>query len=233
MYFSNAAVNGLCAPSPSAAVDPALAAKAISVSDESGSTSRQAAPERARRAHALHLLGKGIVAAGVEDDEAQPPGRLENPDDPLERHGLVVDVEVALEHGVDGQQIVGAADLDAVAGVIHDRNVGIARGVGEVPDHPAHRAAAQVVLRFHDVEARGAEQRGDGAGVFLRIGQRPDVGIVRIADDQRDALFGKRIGQQQQGRQQPEDQGLQRVHVRLPNIVSQSIVSVSPRFGSD
>ena len=38
MNFSNAAVNGLFAPSPSAATDPALAANAISVSDVDGST---------------------------------------------------------------------------------------------------------------------------------------------------------------------------------------------------
>jgi hypothetical protein len=36
--LSSALVNGLCAPSPSCAVEPALAAKAISVFEPAGST---------------------------------------------------------------------------------------------------------------------------------------------------------------------------------------------------
>ena len=119
--------------------------------------SGEAAADRTGGADSLHLADERIVAAGVENDQPQPLGRLENAHNALDRDGLVVDVEIALQHHVDRQQVVRAIDLDAVAGVIDDRNVGRARDVGKVPERAAHRIAAHVVLGLDHVEAGIAE----------------------------------------------------------------------------
>ena len=81
--------------------------------------------------------GKRIVATGVEQDQPQPLDRLQRPDDAVERHRFVVHVVVAAELRVDRHQIVRAADLDAVTGVVDDRDVGALR---RRPGNRARRA---------------------------------------------------------------------------------------------
>ena len=101
-----------------------------------------------------------------------------------------------------------------MTGVIDDGDVGIARGVGKIPECAAHGVAAHVVLGLDHVETGIAEQRGDGGGVILRIGQAPHIDVVRIADHQRNALIGQRPhGQQQAGGQKRQEPGLDCVHV--------------------
>ena len=56
--------------------------------------------------------------------------------DTVQRERLVIDVVVALELGVDRNQIIGAVDLDAVAGIIDHGDIGIAGLVGEFAQHP-------------------------------------------------------------------------------------------------
>jgi hypothetical protein len=176
----------------------------------------EAAADRARLDGALHGPGERIVAAGVENDQAQPLGGLEQPHHAVERDRLVLDVDVALERGVDGEEIVGAVDLDAVAGIEHDGDVGLVRVLGEVAERAAHLDAGEIVLGGDDLEARLFEHGGDGGCVIDRIGERPDIGVIGIADDQRDALFGQRLAGEQcrNGQRTPEQKTLE--HCRCP-----------------
>ena len=111
------------------------------------------------------------------------------------------DVEVALELGVDRDQVVGAVDLDAVAGVVDHGDVGIARAVGEIAQHPPHLERAEIVPRHHDVEAGLLERVGHQRRIVGGIGEPRHVLIGGIADHQRHALAGKgrSAGEQQQG----------------------------------
>ena len=45
---------------------------------------------------------------------------------------LVVNVGIAFQPGVDRDQVVGAVDLDAVAGIVDHRDIGVARAVLEI-----------------------------------------------------------------------------------------------------
>ena len=150
---------------------------------------RKTAAERARRHRPLHVLGEGIVATGIENDEAQLLGRLDRLQNPVQRDRFVISVGVALKHGIHGDQIVGSVDLDAVAGIIDHRDIRIARLLGEVAQRPPHLGIFQIAPGFHDVEGSLPEHLGDGRRIVGRIGERHDVLIARIADDERHALF--------------------------------------------
>ena len=73
---------------------------------------------------------KTVVAAGVQDDEPQPLHGIEHPENAIQRDRLVVGVDVPLEHGVDRNHVVAAVDLHAVAGIVDDRDVGVAQRAG-------------------------------------------------------------------------------------------------------
>ena len=88
---SNAVVNGLCSPVPSSAVEPALAAYAINVPVPVGSTlPSPAVTERlAGLALSPHVHDEGIVAASVENNEAQPSRRFDRLDKTVEWNRLI------------------------------------------------------------------------------------------------------------------------------------------------
>ena len=111
MCFTSAAVNGLFLLSPSDAVEPAFDAKAISVFGLLGSTLARPRPIGARTDGSLHRLGEGIVAAGIEDHQPKLLGRLDRYQNPIQREGFVVDIEVLLQRSVDRDQVVGAIHL--------------------------------------------------------------------------------------------------------------------------
>src|SRR5581483_10899027 len=93
--FSSAVVNGLLRPSPSNAVSPLIGG----ISNEGVWTRRldtdQATSDTPQGKRTLHLLGKGIVAAGVEDDEAQLGCGFLGKQESGERHRLIVNIEIA------------------------------------------------------------------------------------------------------------------------------------------
>ena len=171
MCLSSAAVNGLCAPSPSSAVEPALAAKAISVSDDCGSTRARPRPIERVALVRFMVLTNGLSRQASRMTRRSRRAGSSTFSDAIERHCLVLDVEVALQHGVDRQQVVGAVDLDAVAGVVDDRDVGVARGVGKIPHRAAHVAAGDVAVRFDHLEARAARNSAPSAAAsFAGLG---------------------------------------------------------------
>ncbi len=79
--------------------------------------------------------------------------------DTVERKRLVIDVAVALELRVDRNQIVGAVDLDAVAGIIDHGDIGIAGLVGEFAQHAPRLQRREVLAGIDDFEARVLQRR--------------------------------------------------------------------------
>lgn len=77
---------------------------------------------------------------------------------------LVVNVHIAFQYGVDRREIVGAVNLDAVAGSVDHRHVRLAGLVHEVTQHAAHVVYLQVATNLDIVEAgrreRFRNQRG-------------------------------------------------------------------------
>ena len=152
----------------------------------------KATGDAARTQAALHGLLERIVAAGVENHQPQLLHRIENPHDAIERYGLIIDIDIAFQLGVDRQQVIGAIDLDAMTGVEHQRHVGASDLVGKIPDHVPHLGVADVFLGIDDVEVGLLQHVGHRGCVFRRIWQLVDMLIRRIADHQRDAFVGRR-----------------------------------------
>ncbi|BBO06694.1 hypothetical protein SG09_60440 [Bradyrhizobium ottawaense] len=143
-------------------------------------------------ARALHGLGKGIVAAGIENDEAKLLGRLDGEQQPIERESLVEDIGIGFQRGVGRNEIIVAVQLDPVAGIIDDGDVGLARLAAELAQGLAHVDDAQVELDVHGVEAGLPEHASDQRGVVHRIGQPGHALVGGIADDESHALFSVR-----------------------------------------
>jgi hypothetical protein len=66
---------------------------------------------------ALHANHKGIVAAGIEDDDAQTLRRLKRFNHSLERNRFVFCVKFSGQPGVDWHHVILITDLDTVAGI--------------------------------------------------------------------------------------------------------------------
>jgi hypothetical protein len=152
----------------------------------------KAAADRTAGKRPLHGVGEWIVAAGVKDHEPQPLRSLERLQHPVERNRFILDVEVADELCIGGHQIVDAVDLDAVTGIVDDRDIGVARGLGKFANDAAQVGDADVALVVDRVKTGLLEQGGYHFGVARRIGQPWHLLILGHADDKRDALFGSR-----------------------------------------
>ena len=70
-----------------------------------------------------------------------------------QRHRLVLDVALLLEGGIDGDEVVGAADLDAVAGEVDHRPVGAGGQVAELLERLAEPGQVGVEQLAHLGEA--------------------------------------------------------------------------------
>ena len=137
---------------------------------------------------APHLADEGIVAAGVQDEQPEPPGAVGRRHQTLQRNGFVIGVAVAGKAGIDRYQIVVATDLQTVAGVINHRNISLIRLVLEFSDRPLELEIADIDQHVDGIEAGVPEHPGDRVGVAGRVGQLRNTLIGRIADHQRHAL---------------------------------------------
>ncbi len=79
-------------------------------------------------------------------------------------------VAVAGELGIDRDEIIYAANLDAMAGVEHDRDIGVDRRILELADRALEIQIADIVLRHDDVETGVPEHLGHGRRVPFGIG---------------------------------------------------------------
>jgi hypothetical protein len=64
------------------------------------------------------LLGQGIVAAGIEHQDAHAAGALQVGEDVVDARQLIRDVLDTAQAGVDRQEIVRTLELHAVAAII-------------------------------------------------------------------------------------------------------------------
>ena len=81
-----------------------------------------------------------------------------------------------------------AVDLDAVTGVVHDRNVGITGRGGESDDRLPKPLNSEIIPGFDHVEACGLEQCRNRCGIVGRAPQRSGILVRRVADHKRDAF---------------------------------------------
>ena len=158
-----------------------------------------------------------IVPAGIEDHHVEPGARtLHLAQHEVDVHHLKIDVGLARGIGGDRNQIVRAGDLDAVAGVIEQRDVGAL-------NLPAERLHRQIHRRLVEIElGAAADQREAERGERLGHQRRIVAGIVEprhvliggVADYQRDALFS--------GGRRYEDQRDQERQRRIPPVTVKS-----------
>jgi len=71
----------------------------------------------------MHAGEEGIVPASIDDDEPELPHAAHGGDQPVEGDRLILDIAVGGEPGIDGNEVIDAVELEAVAGEIDDRQV--------------------------------------------------------------------------------------------------------------
>jgi len=102
-----------------------------------------------------------------------------------------LDVHLRFDVGIDRQEIVAAADRDAVAGVVEHGDVGALRLAAEIQQLLGHLVAGEVGA-FDHLEADIAQRRCHRLGVDRRVRQLRDVLVGAVADDESDAAVGLR-----------------------------------------
>ncbi len=138
----------------------------------------------------LDLRGERIVAAGIEEYQL----------DLGVAHGLVereIDVDGGAEFhihfrfdvGVDRQQVVGARDGDAVAGIEEHRDVGVLCLLAEVKQ-PFRHLVAREVGPFNHLETDIAQRACHRPGVDWGVGKGRHVPVGAVADHEGDAAVG-------------------------------------------
>ncbi len=164
-------------------------------------------PRQRGRALGLHVRER-IIAAGIENDQAQLLCALRRLEQPVERNGLVLGVPRGREPGIHRDHVVDAIDLDSMAGIEHDDDVGVGRGVLEFANGALEAQIPDIVIRLDHRKARLLELGGHGFGVLDRIGEKRHISVTGIADHQRDALLGiGRIGPDRRADQRQGDRG--------------------------
>ena len=165
---------------------------------------RIADPRQALRMRRGRRVLQWIRAARIEEDQVDAVALLLRLEHVVERHGVFVDVLLAVQLGVDRNEVVVRGDLQTMAAIVEQRNVGGGGGLRKIGDLALHSRLVEV-FADGDFEAQGAEFRGDILGVVRRIGERHDVAISAVADHQRDARL--RAGRRGACRQNGERRG--------------------------
>ena len=160
----------------------------------------------------LHGLGERVVAAGVENDQPQLPRRLDDIQEAIERDRFVKGIDVALQHGIDRNEIVDALDLDAVAGEIDDGEIGTARVIGKIAQRAAHLDGLEVELEIDGFETGAPEHFRHGGRVVGGVGERRHRLIGGVADHERDSPVGEGGFAEQPHRAECQDDGRDDAH---------------------
>ena len=213
---SSAVVYGLLEPEPSSATAPGEVENDRNVPGAPTLASTMASPPPA-----VLSVRERIVAAGVEHQDAHlARHRRQRVQDVVEAHRLDRNVGFPLRIDVDRNQKILAVDLQAVAGVKHQRHGIGALGrdlAGEFADRLPHLALRKIG-RGRNLEAGIGQQLRDRPGVIGRIGQRRHRAIGGLADHQREAIFGGRrmCSQKQRGGNHQLEQRVTKHDAHLP-----------------
>src|SRR5262249_37523298 len=78
-------------------------------------------------------------------------------------------VDIALQCGIDRDEVVNPVELHAMAGIIDGRDIGIVDAIGKIAQRAAHICRAQIKPRVDDVECHHAKECTDRAGITWRI----------------------------------------------------------------
>ncbi len=103
------------------------------------------------RACRCGLAHERIVAARVEEDDVGAARVVQGGKDLVHVEQLEGGGPLVLELGVGRHQVVASVELKAVAGVIHDRDIGARYFQHEVRDDAPHRGVVEIVA-VHDLE---------------------------------------------------------------------------------
>ena len=178
---------GLSSPSDSRSSASCLAPADISTNTPSGASTR--ARPRVPGSERVPEPANGLSRQASRTSTATLGAALPDAvDDAVDREGGVAD-EVELvgfrRRHVGGQEIVRAADLEAVAGVEEQRPVARPDIGIEGDQRPAHGALVDVLCEADD-EAEALELAADRAGIVHRLLQGRNVGVGIVADDERE-----------------------------------------------
>ncbi len=147
-------------------------------------------------------VGKRIVAAGVQKDERDLCLRLDRTHHIGKCEGLGMNVEFVRKLGVGGDQVVFAAKLHAVTGIVKKRYVVCRYSARKARDLFGQLAAVRVDNDV-SIKSLGREEGAERARVARRVWKRTGGFVCRVSNDERQAstAFGcKRIS----GRDQSE-----------------------------
>ena len=132
-----------------------------------------------------------IVAAGVEEHQLDlgiGHGLFEREIDV--DGGAQLDVHFGFEVGIDRQQVVGAVNSDAVAGIEEHRDVGALGPLAEVEQLFRHLVAGEVSA-FDDLETDIAQDLGHRLGVDRRVRKLRGILVGSVAGHEGDALVSE------------------------------------------
>ena len=182
--------------------------------------------DRARRDRPLHAFCKRVVPAGIEDHQPQLLRRLDRNQHTVQRQRLVQNIRIGLKRRVDRDEIVGAIQLDAVPGIIDNRNIRIPALVAEVAQRLAQLADGQVQFGLDGIEACRLEHRGNRRRIVRGIAELGHVPVGRIADHQRHALLGKRGLASQQSQPDRQDHAQKCAHQKISKSAMKTDTSI-------
>jgi hypothetical protein len=139
--------------------------------------------------------GKGIVAACIEQDDVQlGAGALHLAQHHRGVDHLQIDVGFLGRIGINRHQEIASRDLDTMASVIEQGDVGAQHRIAEFLQHAVERLLVEVELRpiADQREAKSSQRIGHQLRVVAGIGERRDVLIGGVSNHQRDTLLSAR-----------------------------------------
>src|SRR5262249_12394862 len=104
----------------------------------------QSATDRARGNGTFHARDKGVVPAGIEDDEPQLFGALNRGQHTVQRYSFILHVLINLELRIDRNKIIDASHLNAVTGEIDNRPVSLLCLALKIAERRDHALAGKV-----------------------------------------------------------------------------------------
>ena len=134
-----------------------------------------------------------IVAAGVENHEVELGAGASICRSTRLLSSIWKSISASCRIGADRHEVVGAAHLQAVTGVVEQADIGARRWL----PNSARRIAARLFevelgAVAHQCEAERTQRGRHQSRIVRRVGEPRHVRIGRVADDQRHALVGER-----------------------------------------